>query len=74
MTVWAIALLVANVWFAASVHKDAKRRSDTGKPLAFVGELGWSLAVLVGSFAAVALYWVLHYSTLRVADETPGRL
>ena len=74
MTVWAIALLLANFWFAAAVHKDAKDRAERGQPLAFVGQLGWSLAALVGSFAGVALYWAIHYSSLRRSDEFPGNL
>jgi hypothetical protein len=66
-------VLLVNTRFALAVGADAKSRLDTGKGLAFVGPLTWFIAACIGSLAVVALYWLMHYSSLRHATEFPGR-
>ncbi len=59
------ALLLSNVIFAIGVMRDGDRIRERGADTQFVGPAMWALGVLVGSFAVVALYWVVHHSTLR---------
>ena len=71
--VGAIALFLVNLFMAMAIGSDAKGRLDRKLPVAFFGPGLWFLATCLGSFLAVALYWVMHYSTLRHPQEFPGR-
>jgi hypothetical protein len=63
-----------NAYFALAIGTDAKRRGDSGKPLAFVGPLAWFFMTMFFTFPVVlTLYWVIHYSNWRHPQEFPGR-
>ena len=68
-----IVLFLVDLAFAIAVGADANRRIQQQQPLAFVGPGVWFLATWIGSFFVVALYWLLHYSTLRHPTEFPER-
>jgi hypothetical protein len=61
----AVFLFLVNLLFAFGVMNDAERIRSKGEEVAFVGPGTWALGVLVGSFLVVALYWLVHHSTLR---------
>jgi uncharacterized membrane protein YadS len=66
----AMAAFLVNVMFAIGITRDGDRIREKGGETMFVGPNGWALGVLVGSFLVVALYWLVHHSSLRVrADE-----
>ncbi|MSR63679.1 MAG: hypothetical protein EXS08_14720 [Planctomycetes bacterium] len=68
----AAGLILVNFLFALAIGADALRRLEAKKPLAFVGPGTWFLATWVGSFVTIALYWVMHYSSLRRDGEFPS--
>jgi hypothetical protein len=53
-----IALALA-VWFAAN------RVERGGEPLTFFGPFLWAAATLAGGVLVAALFWLIHFSTLR---------
>ena len=67
---WAFVLLALYVVVAAfaaiAVYRDAQRRTDL-----FLGlqPLWWGAITLIGSITGVAAYWLIHYSSLRRADD-----
>jgi hypothetical protein len=66
----AMAAFLVNVVFAIGITRDGDRIREKGGETMFVGPNAWALGVLVGSFLVVALYWLVHHSSLRVrADE-----
>lgn len=69
----AIAVSVINLAMACALGADAAHRLRSGRRVAFFGPVLWFFATWVGSFLAIALYWTMHYSTLRHADEFPSR-
>lgn len=56
---------IVNILFAIAIIKDAERLILRGGGLFLVGPGLWSLATLFGGIPVVALYWAVHYSTLR---------
>jgi hypothetical protein len=74
MEVVAILFALLHVVLAATVYKDARRREGGAKPLYFLGPMMWALAALAGGLAALALYWAIHYSTLRDREDAPSIL
>jgi len=71
--VGAIALFVVQVLIAIALGADAKDRAERSKPVAFFGPGLWFLAAVFGGFVVLALYWVMHYSSLRRPEEFPGQ-
>jgi hypothetical protein len=65
-------LLVVNLIFAVGVMRDGDRMREQGREPTFVGPNGWALGVLVGSFVVVALYWLIHHSSLRIVPAKAG--
>jgi hypothetical protein len=58
--------IIVHIAFAAAVYSDATHmNADDGRKTYFVGELIWSLWVLVAGPFGAGLYWALHHSTLR---------
>ena len=68
-----IALFLLQFVLGLAVGADARIRREHGKPVAFVGPGVWFFATLLGGFLTLALYWVMHYSSLRHAEEFPSR-
>lgn len=60
-------LFALNVLFAQGILNDAVAQRTTGKRVFFVAPEVWGLATVMGGLVVVALYWVLHHSTLRRA-------
>jgi len=64
------AAFIVNLLFAIGITRDGDRIRERGGETRFVGPNAWGLGVLVGSFLVVALYWLVHHSSLRApADE-----
>jgi len=57
--------IIAHIAFALGVYIDGKRmmQQRTGPFLA--GPFIWALLVFVGGPYLIAIYWLIHYSTLR---------
>ena len=60
-----LAASIIHIVFALAVKQDADRLIRRGECLFLVGPRLWSLATLFGGVTVVALYWAVHYSTLR---------
>jgi len=60
---------VVNLAFAIGLLNDAATRSAQGRPVRYVSGFTWFAATIVGSFLVVALYWVVHDSTLAAPHE-----
>ena len=68
------AILLVRIVFAIGVFIAARRIAARGSPTLFIGPVLWSLAVVCGGLLVVALYWLLHHSTLsRLPSLSPGR-
>ena len=59
------AFLLVNLLFALGVLRDANRTQDQGREPLFVSPTVWFFGVLFGSFLVLALYWLMHHSSLR---------
>ena len=57
-----IATLIVNIILALAVHRDGKR---IGPGLFLSGPVLWGWAVFVSGILGVAVYWLVHHSTLR---------
>jgi len=68
-----VAVLLIDVLFAIGITRDGDRIRERGGETRFVGPTVWGLAVLVGSFLVVALYWLVHHSNLRATPNEPAR-
>lgn len=60
-----LAASIINIVFAIAVKQDADRLTQRDGCLFLVGPGLWALATLFGGVTVVALYWAVHYSTLR---------
>ena len=68
----AVCVFFIDVIFAVGITRDGDRIREKGGDTLFVGPTMWGIGVLVGSFLVVALYWLVHHSSLRVsADPSP---
>ena len=68
-----VAVFLIDVLFAIGITRDGDRIRERGGETRFVGPTVWGLAVLVGSFLVVALYWLVHHSNLRAAPDQSVR-
>ena len=66
------AVLLINLLFALGVLRDANRIQDRGSEPMFVGPTVWFFGVLFGSFLVLALYWLMHHSSLRGGTPKTG--
>jgi hypothetical protein len=66
------AIFLVNLLFALGVLSDAHRLHDKGHGPLFVGPNVWFFGVLFGSFLVLALYWLMHHSSLRGGMPKPG--
>ena len=57
-------ILLVRVGFAVGVLIDARGLVSRATPTLFMGPELWAAAVLLGGLLVVALYWLLHRSTL----------
>jgi len=58
-------VVIVHIVMAFVVNNDAKRREHEADGTFLFIPLFWSLIVLVFGIAGLALYWAVHYSTLR---------
>ncbi len=65
-----IATAVVHCLFAAGVYRDAARRVAAPE---FGPAWLWTLATLLGGVPIAAIYWAMHYSTLRRPGGTDSR-
>jgi len=68
----ACAALLLNLLFALGVLRDAHRLHDKGHGPMFVGPNTWFFGVLFGSFLVLALYWLMHHSSLSASTPKTG--
>lgn len=55
---------ILHVIFAGAIAQDAGRLAKQGFPTFLVSGITWAFATLVGGLWVVAIYWLLHRSTL----------
>lgn len=60
---------VLHLCMALAVNGDAKRMRKNNAGLFLFGPVFWGFLVLAFGLSALALYWVVHHSTLR--DQRP---
>ena len=53
-----------HILFAGAIAKDAGRLGKQGATTFLVSGITWAFATLIGGVAVVALYWLVHRSTL----------
>ena len=58
--------------FALGVMRDGDRIRTAGGDTRFVGPGAWAASVLLGGLLAVALYWLIHHSSLRAPETKPS--
>ena len=63
--IWGVLVFLVQLAFAVAVYQDAERNLRPRGRLLFVNPFTWALTALISSVAGVALYWLLHHSTLR---------
>jgi len=64
---WVLTAII-NIAFAAAVYADSKfLKAHLKRGTFLVGGGIWALATLLGGILTVALYWLIHHSTLRPA-------
>ncbi len=66
------AAFLLNLLFALGVLRDAHRRQDRNRELLFVGPTTWFFGVVFGSFLVLALYWLMHHSSLSGSATKAG--
>ena len=69
----AVCVFFVDVLFAVGVTRDGDRIREKGGDTFLVGPTVWGLGVLVGSFLVVALYWLVHHSSLRASHDSAAR-
>lgn len=69
VVVAALVTIAIHFFFASGVKEDAEQlRAEKRGPL-FVSPIFWALATLLGGFPIVALYWLMHHSTLSTLPK-----
>jgi hypothetical protein len=63
---------IVNFMFSVGVLLDGGQLRAKGRETKFVSPAVWGLAVLIGSFVALALYWLIHHSSLRETTPKAG--
>jgi hypothetical protein len=61
--------IILNLIFAVAIFIDARRLRQTNCPTRFVPPVLWALTALGAGLLGVALYWMIHYSTLKRKDS-----
>ena len=73
---YAVIVVVASwllrVAFAIGIFVDIKQGKVRGRGPFLGGGVFWGLAALLEGFFVVALYWGIHYSTLRPRPTQPA--
>jgi hypothetical protein len=66
VVVYWLAIGIVHIFFALAVLRDAQRHERLLHRGTFLVSAGlWALATLVGGVIVVAIYWLIHHSTLR---------
>ena len=69
----AVCVPLLHVLFAVAVWRDSRHWVRRGGRTVLLAGWVWTLATLVFGLLAVALYWVVHHSTLRVPVAAEDR-
>ena len=67
MSLQAILMLVTallHLLFAAGVARDVGERHRNYLPVYFIPGFAWVLATLLGGILVLAVYWLMHHSSL----------
>lgn len=67
--IFGILTFILHLCMALAVNGDAKRLCKDRARLFLFGSLFWGVLVFVFGLSALALYWIVHHSTLR--DQRP---
>lgn len=68
MLVLSALVLAAHISFAWGVWTDADQRAGRAERVWFAVPLIWALATVVSGMLGAAVYWLIHYSSLRASD------
>jgi len=55
---------ILHVIFASGVAKDVANFNHLGIPTQFIPGYAWVLATLIGGILVLAVYWLMHHSSL----------
>lgn len=61
--------LILNCILAYAVNQDAQRLCRMPSHLFLVGPIIWSLLTLVSGVVGLAIYWLVHYSSLASSSQ-----
>ena len=65
----AIASILLKAVIAVTIYRSAKMRFSTDASLRFFRPITWAFVGFVGGIFALALYWVMHYSTFTKDEK-----
>lgn len=68
---FAVAMVILHVALAVSVSQDTGRLRSQNRAVVVLSPFAWTLAALVLGLAAVALYWICHYSRFGRKELVP---
>ena len=61
-----VLLIGVGIAFAFGVLEDARKMAAAGERVYFLSPFGWWFACAVAGIGAVALYWLMHHSSLAI--------
>ena len=70
-TIVALAAIAVQVLFTICIWNDTQRLKALGRDTVLLTPFAWAGAALVAGLAAVALYWLVHYSSFAGPPQ-PG--
>lgn len=56
--------IILHIIFASGVARDVSHLNKAGLFPRFIPGIAWVLATLIGGILVLALYWLMHHSTL----------
>jgi hypothetical protein len=65
----AVVVPLLHVFLAVGVLSDTRQLASRGRRTELVPGVIWTVAVLVTGVLGLALYWLVHHSTLRADGE-----
>jgi len=68
MLVFSALVVGAHIAFAWGIWTDADERAGRAEQIWFAAPLVWAVATLATGMLGAAVYWLIHYSSLRTSD------
>ncbi len=65
------AAVLLHIFLALGVLRDGSSRENQRQGLIFFGTLGWAFVTLLSGLFGLAIYWLMHYSTLQPGIQPP---